>query len=110
MDVTKIHTHQDCFNRVLAHFGVLDILVNNAGRSQRAVWEEIEMDVDRQMFDLNVFGVISLTRICVKYFLQRGYGHVAATTSAAGIIPAPFSASYTATKHALHVRIFFQKL
>nr|CAD7411519.1 unnamed protein product [Timema poppensis] len=80
----------------------LDVLVNNAGRSQRCVWEEVELEVDRQMFDLNVFGVIHLTRIAVRYFLEKGAGHVAATSSIAGVQGVPFSGTYTATKHALH--------
>lgn len=107
MDITKIHTHQECLNRVLAHFGTLDILVNNAGRSQRAIWQDIELEVDRQMFELNVFGPVSLTRLAVKYFLQKGTGHVAVTSSIAGVIPAPYSASYTGTKHAINVRSKF---
>ncbi|XP_044740567.1 dehydrogenase/reductase SDR family member 7 [Chrysoperla carnea] len=102
MDITKIHTHQECLNRVLAHFGTLDILVNNAGRSQRAIWQDIELEVDRQMFELNVFGPVSLTRLAVKYFLQKGTGHVAVTSSIAGVIPAPYSATYTGTKHAIN--------
>jgi len=78
-------------------------LVNNAGRSQRAVWEDIELGVDREAFDLNVFPVINLSRIAVRYFNQIGHGQIVATSSIAGIIPAPFSATYDATKHALHV-------
>lgn len=81
----------------------LDILINNAGRSQRAAWEEIELEVDREAFDLNVFSVINLSRIAVRYFNEVGSGQIVATSSIAGIIPAPFSATYNATKHALHV-------
>nr|CAD7404949.1 unnamed protein product [Timema cristinae] len=80
----------------------LDVLVNNAGRSQRCVWEEVELEVDKQMFELNVFGVIHLTRIAVRYFLEKGTGHVAVTSSIAGVQGVPFSGTYTATKHALH--------
>lgn len=105
MDVTNIALHQKYFDDILRHFGRLDILVNNAGRSQRANWENIDMSVDRQMFELNVFGVVSLTRIAVKYFQSRPEGgHVAVTSSVAGLIGAPFSGTYTATKHAIHVR------
>lgn len=81
----------------------MDILINNAGRSQRAVWEEIDIQVDKQMFDLNVFGVISLSRIAVRHFNTRGKGCIAVTSSLAGIIGVPFSGSYTGSKHAIHV-------
>lgn len=84
----------------------LDILVNNAGRSQRAKWENIETAVDKEMFDLNVFSVVSLSRLAVKHFLEMGGGQIVNNSSLAGILPVPMSATYCGTKHALHVNIF----
>jgi hypothetical protein len=81
----------------------LDILVNNAGRSQRADWEDIELGVDREMFDLNVFGVVALSRIVVRYFQKKKEGHIVVTSSLAGVRAVPFSGSYTGAKHAIHV-------
>jgi dehydrogenase/reductase SDR family protein 7 len=83
----------------------LDILVNNAGRSQRANWEDIEIGVDREMFDLNVFGVVALSRIVVRYFQKKKEGHIVVTSSLAGVKAAPFSGSYTGAKHAIHVSL-----
>ncbi|XP_050442539.1 dehydrogenase/reductase SDR family member 7 isoform X2 [Adelges cooleyi] len=102
MDVTNIPKHVSWFDSVINHFGKLDILINNAGRSQRAVWEDIELGVDREAFDLNVFSVINLSRIAVRYFNQVGHGQIVVTSSTAGICSPPFSATYNATKHALH--------
>jgi dehydrogenase/reductase SDR family protein 7 len=85
----------------------LDILVNNAGRSQRAAWDEVEMVIDHQVFELNVFSVVALSRLVLKYFAQCSpqlNGHIAVTSSLAGLVGAPFSPSYTGSKHALHVR------
>lgn len=104
MDVTLLDNHKNCLDSVIKEFGRLDILVNNAGRSQRAEWEEIEASVDQEMFNLNVFSVVSLTRVVVRYFLNREErgGHIAVTSSIAGLIGVPYSASYTGAKHALH--------
>ena len=77
--------------------------MNNAGRSQRANWEDIDLEVDKEMFDLNVFGVLSLSRIAVQYFLKQKSGHIVVTSSLAGVMTVPFSASYTGAKHAIHV-------
>lgn len=101
MDVTAIDKHRAHFQRVLDCFGRLDILVNNAGRSQRANWEDIDIAVDREMFELNVFSVVSLSRIAVQHFRDRKEGHVVVTSSLAGVMPAPYSASYTGSKHAI---------
>ncbi|KAK9747243.1 short chain dehydrogenase [Popillia japonica] len=66
------------------------------------MWEEIEMPVDKEMFELNVFSIINLTRIAVKYFNHKGKGHVAATSSIAGVLGVPYSGTYCATKFGLH--------
>lgn len=106
MDMLNISSHQECLSQVITHFGGLNILVNNAGRSQRANWVAIDIQVDRDLFELDVFSVIHLSRLVVKYFKSRSEskepGHLAITSSGAGIAPVPFSASYSGAKHALH--------
>ncbi|XP_023307571.2 dehydrogenase/reductase SDR family member 7 [Lucilia cuprina] len=104
MDMLKLETHNRCLLEVLNYFGKLDILVNNAGRSQRANWEDIDIQVDRELFELDVFSVLHLSRLVVHYFLEQagGKGHIAATSSVAGLTTVPFSASYCGAKHALN--------
>jgi len=105
MDILEIDRHTEYFERVSNHFdGQLDVLVNNAGRSQRALFKDIDLKVDRDMFELDVFSIINLTRIYVNYAIRNlnGYGHVAVTSSAVGLISVPNSASYNGAKHAIH--------
>ena len=78
-------------------------MFHNAGQSQRANWEKIDIQVDKDMFDLNVFSIVNLTRIVIPHFVSNGGGAIAVMSSAAGKAGAPFSGTYTATKHALHV-------
>jgi dehydrogenase/reductase SDR family member 7 len=62
--------------------------------------------VDRQVFELNVFSVVSLSRVALNYFATRSpdlEGQIAVTSSIAGLVGAPYSPSYTGSKHALHV-------
>lgn len=102
-DISDYERHKVCLDRVLEHFKQIDILVNNAGRSQRAAFEKIDIKVDEEMFKVNVFGPIHLTRLVVQHWLSIQYkGQIAVTSSVAGIFPAPFSATYSATKYALH--------
>ena len=47
--------------------------------------------------------MIHLSRFAVTYFEEKNIqGQLAVTSSTAGLIGAPFSASYTGAKHALH--------
>lgn len=104
LDMLKFAYHQEALNRVISHFSRLDVLVNNAGRSQRAEWTKIDINVDRELFELDVFSIIHLSRLVVSYYEQHNsLGQVAITSSTAGMIGAPNSGSYTGAKHALHV-------
>ncbi|XP_006621746.1 dehydrogenase/reductase SDR family member 7 [Apis dorsata] len=108
LDILDINKHEAAFNSIIAKFGRLDILVNNAGRSQRAKWENIELSVDKEMFDLNVFSTIALSRLVAKYFFQMDEGHFVINSSIAGITAVPFSATYCASKYSLHA--YFESL
>lgn len=95
--------HKSCFERLIGQFKQLDILINNAGRSQRAAFEKIDITVDEDMFRINVFGPVHLTRIVVDYWNKNNQvGQVAVTSSVAGICPAPYSCTYSGSKYALH--------
>ncbi|XP_058465078.1 dehydrogenase/reductase SDR family member 7-like [Malaya genurostris] len=103
MDMLEIESHQKYFDKVVDHFSTVDILVNNAGRSQRAEWNTIQLKVDRELFELDVFAVINLSRIALNYFIENSVkGHIAVTSSVTGLVAFPNSATYTAAKHALH--------
>lgn len=103
-DITDFGAHRPSLERLLAHFGgQLDLLINNAGRSQRAAFEKIDILVDEDMFRVNVFGPVHLTRLAVDHWKRaKQVGQVAVTSSVAGILPAPYSCTYSATKYAIH--------
>ncbi|GFT01001.1 hypothetical protein TNCV_4054081 [Trichonephila clavipes] len=104
--LTDFEIHGDCVKKVLQKFRRLDILINNAGRSQRATFEEIDINVDKEIFDINVFGTLNLTRKILPHFIANGRGHFVVTSSCVGKMGAAFSASYTGSKHALHERSY----
>jgi len=102
-DVKDSSSHERCLQTITNHFGKLDILINNAGNSQRAAFEEVELDVDKEIFEINVFGPVSLTRVVLKYFYENNIkGQFAVTSSTAGIMGVPYSCSYTGSKHAIN--------
>ena len=50
----------------------VDVLVSNAGRSQRARWDAIDLAVDRDIFELNVFSLVALARLVNRHFSKVG--------------------------------------
>ena len=53
------------------------------------------------LFDVNVFGTIRATNAVLPSMRKRGEGRIINIGSVLGLIPAPYSAYYSATKHAL---------
>ena len=45
---------------------------------------DTDLDVDRQMFDLNVLSMLSLTKLVLPHMLERKQGHIVAMSSIAG--------------------------
>lgn len=102
LDVEAFDTHAKAVADVVRLVGKIDYLVNNAGRSQRGLVERTSINIDKEMFNLNVFGVFSLTKAALPVLLAQPEGAVICTTSSvAGKLGSPISATYSSTKHAL---------
>ena len=100
-DVTDEASVKGLVSNVLARAGRIDLLVNNAGIGLFAGAEESSIDQVRTLFDVNLFGVMRVTNAVLPSMRQNGGGHIINISSVLGFIPAPYSAHYGATKHAL---------
>lgn len=83
----------------------IDVLVNNGGRSQRSLCAETNLDVFQALMDLNFLGTVSVTKRVLPYMMQRGRGSIVTVSSVVGLAGAPLQTGYTASKHALQVRV-----
>uniref|UniRef100_A0A0B6XZD8 Dehydrogenase/reductase SDR family member 7 n=1 Tax=Arion vulgaris TaxID=1028688 RepID=A0A0B6XZD8_9EUPU len=108
LDVVAFETHKPAVQKVLEYFNKIDILVNNAGKGQRALWMDVELSVDRELFEINVLGPVSLTQEVLPHMIQRKQGQIAVVSSVAGKMGAPTFRSYTGSKHA--VQGYFESL
>lgn len=82
-------------------FPQIDVLINNVGITQRANFDSIPHQVEKDVMDINFFGQINLTKIVCRHFQERKKGQLAVTISVCGKFACPFSASYDASKFAL---------
>ncbi|RYX80171.1 SDR family oxidoreductase [bacterium] len=85
----------------IEHFGGIDILLNNAGMNISGAFEELSATQVREIFDVNVFGVMEVARAVLPHFRARRAGVVANLTSAAGLVAFPLQTLYVASKHAV---------
>jgi dehydrogenase/reductase SDR family protein 7 len=84
--------------------GSLDCVMLNAGRGQLAPAIKTPYETTEQIFRLNTLAPISLTSILIQRgLLQENKGkHMVITSSVGAKFGVPLSASYSASKHALH--------
>lgn len=92
---SKVPAAIDCFGRV-------DIMVHNGGVTQRSLVADTDLQVHRQIMELNYFSYIALTKALLPHFIERKAGHFVVTSSVMGKIGTPMRAGYAAAKHALH--------
>ena len=100
-DVTSDESVQAAVGEVLSKAGHIDLLVNNAGVGLVAGAEESSLEQAKSLFDVNLFGVIRLTKAVLPAMRRNGAGRIVNISSVMGLIPAPFMALYAASKHAL---------
>jgi short-subunit dehydrogenase len=108
LDVRQPQTIQQCFETVKRELKGenLHVLVNNSGIVKAAPLELQSSEDIREMFEVNVFGLIEVTKTflpLMKSGKRNGSqsAKIINISSTAGAIGIPFLGSYVATKHAV---------
>ncbi|WP_434775306.1 SDR family oxidoreductase [Pseudomonas oryzihabitans] len=103
-DVTDAASVETLFARIRDTYGRLDLLFNNAGVGAPAVpIDELELDAWHRAVNTNLTGVFLCSRAAFALMREqspRG-GRIINNGSISAHTPRPFSAPYTATKHAV---------
>jgi NAD(P)-dependent dehydrogenase (short-subunit alcohol dehydrogenase family) len=101
LDVTDEASIASAVEEVIRRFGRVDVLVNNAGIAYFAAVEELPEHDARQMFDVNVYGMIHMIRAVVPQMRRQGGGRIINMSSIAGRRSTPVNGVYSATKFAV---------
>ncbi|MDF0696117.1 SDR family oxidoreductase [Rhizobium sp. MC63] len=101
LDVQDRASIEDAIANGIARFGRIDALVNNAGYGLFSIFERIPREAIQQQFDVNVFGLMDVTRAILPHFRASRAGTIVNITSGAGIVGFPFASIYSASKFAV---------
>ncbi len=88
-------------DNALQQFGNIDVVILNAGVTQRSLAIETDMNVYRQLMEINFFAPVIITQKLLPYFKQQQGGHIVAISSVAGLMGFPLRSGYAAAKHAM---------
>jgi NAD(P)-dependent dehydrogenase (short-subunit alcohol dehydrogenase family) len=100
-DVSQDASVAKLIDEVLSEAGQIDLLVNNAGVGLLGGAEESSTAQAQALFDVNVFGVLRVTNAVLPTMRRQRKGRIINLSSVLGLIPAPYSALYASTKHAI---------
>jgi len=101
VDVTKEEDCKALIDQTLLAMGQIDILVNNAGISMRALFKDLDLDVLRQVMDINFWGAVYCTKYALPEILNNE-GSIVGVSSIAGYKGLPGRTGYSASKFAMN--------
>jgi NAD(P)-dependent dehydrogenase (short-subunit alcohol dehydrogenase family) len=101
LDVTSDESVASAVEQVIERFGRIDVLVNNAGVGSTGAGEEFSIGQTQDIFDINVYGVMRMTKAVLPHMRAQRSGRIINVSSLSGFVPSPFMTVYVATKHAV---------
>jgi 2-keto-3-deoxy-L-fuconate dehydrogenase len=100
-DVTDDASVRAAIETAADSFGGIDVLVNNAGIGAIGTVEDNDDALWRTVFDVNVFGMVRVSRAALPHLRRSGHGAIVNTCSIAATAGLPQRALYSATKGAV---------
>ena len=94
-------TSEDEVGTTMAELGRVDVLVNNAGIAETAPLPRVELADWEHHLRVNATAALLTIRAVLPGMRERDWGRIVAVASTAAKVGTPYTASYTASKHAL---------
>ncbi|WP_336205901.1 SDR family NAD(P)-dependent oxidoreductase [Nonomuraea sp. LPB2021202275-12-8] len=101
VDVTDDAAVRQAVEEAAERLGGIDILINNAGIGAQGTVEDNGDDEWRKVFDVNVFGLVRVTRAALPHLRRSEHAAIVNTCSIAATAGLPSRALYSATKGAV---------
>lgn len=101
LNVTKPDQIADAVNFIEQQGNGLSALINNAGVHDAGPLELIDMERARNVFEVNFWGTINMTRAVLPLLRNQRRGHIVSISSLSGLAALAGDSIYAASKHAL---------
>ena len=101
LDISDEASIDAALETLLREEGRLDVLVNNAGYGYFGALETVPLEEGRKQMDVNLFGMVSLTRRVIPVMRSQGTGRIVNVSSVAGRMCFCFGGWYNISKYAV---------
>lgn len=101
LDIADPENVEHIFQKISDEAGPIDVLVNNAGFGIFENFLDTDLSIARNMFEVNVLGMMVFTQKAAIQMAERGTGHIINIASMAGKMATAKSTVYSATKFAV---------
>lgn len=101
LDVTHSTRIPKVIAEVVEKHGKIDVLVNNAGVGSFGLFEQHDEKTMQYLFDVNVFGLMNMTKAVLPFMRQKQSGMIVNVSSIRGVEGCPMKSIYCATKFAV---------
>ena len=101
LDVEIDESCRKCVDTIIDKEGKIDVLINNAGYGSYGPIEVVSIEEAQKQFEVNVYGVIRMTKLVIPYMRERESGRIINISSAAGRATTYLGGWYHASKYAV---------
>ncbi|MDM5335756.1 SDR family oxidoreductase [Fictibacillus enclensis] len=98
VDITDEKSIINFKEKAIDRFGAIDVLINSAGVGYFSPAEKFEIEVFKEMININLIGTFLTCQSFGKEMLQQGFGRIYNIISVAGKIGLEGCAGYSASK------------
>ncbi|MBV1888495.1 MAG: SDR family oxidoreductase [Urechidicola sp.] len=103
LELTNKDTIKKAVDLIIKEEGRLDILINNAGTGITGPLEETPTEEIKKSFDINLFGLIDVTKTVLPHMRKQQSGLIINITSIAGYMGLPYRGVYSSLKAAARI-------
>lgn len=99
--ITDLDSIKKCLSTIEKNNDKIDILINNSGYGELSPFENTNYKEIQSMFDVNLFGMLNLTKALLPGFRKQRHGKIINISSVGGRMSYPFYSIYHSTKWAV---------
>lgn len=101
LDVEDQESINEALEKANQQFGSIDVLVNNAGYGIIGIFESFTHEHWQKQYDINVFGMVDVTRSTLPFMRKQGSGVIINVASFGGQVGMPIGSLYNSSKFAV---------